>query len=97
MGNLCVQDQIIKKPEYINEGTIVILRFETEDTLISKAISLHDGNILLTGICMFLESVNLSFRRCKKIIYELDGRELNPKSKISDLNLNYSSNIILSF
>ena len=42
------------------KGSIIILNFRTEDYKWAKPISIHDGNILLKGIQMFKESINLT-------------------------------------
>ena len=42
------------------KGAIIILNFKTEDYKWAKPISIHDGNILLKGIQMFKESINLT-------------------------------------
>ena len=99
MGMLCCQDDlnnILSKPiEYVPERLIVILNFKTPDDVWSKPISIHDGNILAKGIQMFLESTGLPNRNIKKVVYEGDSSVLNIKKKISELNINYSSNIII--
>ena len=62
-----------------------------------SSISIHDGNILLKGIQMFKESINLTNARVKNAFYELTSSPLNLYTKIRELNINYSSNIIVYF
>ena len=98
MGTLCnfVQDE--NKPiEYVSDGMIVILNFKTEDDTWAKPISIHDGNILKKAIQMFMESIGFPNRKIKKAIYETDSSELNLKSKISEIGINYAGNIIVYF
>ena len=94
MGLLCFEEE--NKPiEYVSEGTIVILNFKTQDDAWAKPICIHDGNILQKGVQMFMEAIGFQNRKFKKAIYEADSSVLNLKTKISDLNINFSSNIIV--
>ena len=97
MGNICFQEEKEREIPYVNEGTIIILNFRTEDDKWAKPISIHDGNILLKGIQMFKESINLTNARVKNAFYELTSSPLNLYTKIRELNINYSSNIIVYF
>ena len=42
------------------KGSIIVLNFGAEDYKWAKPISIHDGNILLKGIQVFEESINLT-------------------------------------
>ena len=99
MGMLCSQgdpNNIISETiPYVTERVVVILNFKTPDDAWSKPISIHDENILAKGIQMFLESARIPNKSIKKAVYEGDSSVLNIKKKISELNINYSSNIII--
>ena len=97
MGKICdIGSKPVDDP-YVQEGAIVILNFKTEDDTWAKPISIHDGNNLRKAIQMFMEAIGLPNRRIKKAVYETDSTELNIKSKISELNINYGGNIIILF
>ena len=96
MGVLCFEDEN-QTIEYVSEGNIVILNFKTQDDSWAKPISIHDGNILKKGVQMFMESIGSPQKKFKKAVYEPNSAELNLKSKISDLNINFTSNIIIHF
>ena len=97
MGVICNLFGEEEKDPYLQEGPVVIINFKTENDSWAKPISIHNENSLKTAIQLFKQAIGFPDRKIKKAVYGKDGSELNLKQKISELNIDFSSDIIVYF
>ena len=92
MGIICQEEQHI--PPEIKEGEIVTIIFREENDSHARNISITNENVLITAIDKFKYTCG-KIGRIKKAIYERDNITLNLNTKIRNLNIDLSSNIIV--
>ena len=81
-------------PPEIKEGEIVTIIFREENDSHARNISITNENVLITAIDKFKYTCG-KIGRIKKAIYERDNITLNLNTKIRNLNIDLSSNIIV--
>ena len=93
MGNtICYEIKGIPEPS--SQGEVKTINFRTENDSYARSISIPNENVLITAINEFLKSSGKN-GKIRKALYELDSRNLGLYTKIKDLNIDFSSNIIV--
>ena len=82
--------------EIRTDGLLINVYFRAENDTHARTVHIHDENSLRVAIQVFMRNTG-KVGRIKKAIYELNSKTLNLNSKLKDLNIDFSSNIIVYF
>ena len=80
---------------YITKGNVISVNIRAEDQEYSKPIRIHEVNKLRKAIQLYQEQINKKHLKIKKAIYEPEQRVLPLDKALNELEINFSSNIIV--